>query len=120
MKVFISILALITVFFADVGDDIATHLKHGTYQEIYKYLDEKVVIKIADKEDLLSKEQCQANLNYFFEKNNLKNFSLIQNTMLNANAQFIYGIADAGSSKYKISFLIKKSLIVQIRIEYYE
>ncbi|HPQ08068.1 MAG TPA: DUF4783 domain-containing protein [Bacteroidia bacterium] len=119
MKTILSILIFSFLSF-DVADDITTALKYGKYQDIYKYLDEKVIVRILDKEDLLSKEQCTANLNLFFEKNPIRSFTLIQNTNLSANAQFVYGTIDTGSNKYKVSILIKKSVIVQLRIDYFE
>lgn len=120
MKIILSIILFFLPFFTDVGDDIANALKYGHYEVLYKYLDEKVIVRILDKEDLLSKEQCVANLSAFFEKNPVKGFNLIQNTVLSTNAQFVYGVIDGGNNKYKLSVLIKKSLIVQIRIDYSE
>lgn len=120
MKLILSILTLIFYAYTDVGEDIVAALKNGRYQEIYKYLDDKTLVRILDKEDLLSKEQCSANLSVFFEKNPIKNFTLIQNTMLSAHTQFVYGVMDAGNNKYKVSILIKKSYIVQLRIDYFE
>jgi len=119
MKVILSILVF-SFFNFDVADDIITALKYGKYQDIYKYLDDKVITRILDKEDLLSKEQCIANLNVFFDKNPIKNFTLVQNTNLSATTQFVYGIIDTGNNKYKVSILIKKSVIIQLRIDYFE
>ncbi len=120
MKTILLILFLPFLNFLDVGEDIAGALRQGRYSEFYKYLDEKVIIKILDKEDLLSKEQCIANLNLFFEKNPVRSFTLVQNSTLSANAQFVYGTIDTGTNKFKISILIKKSVIVQIRVDYFE
>lgn len=119
MKTFLSILLLSFLSF-DVSEDIITALKFGKYQDLYKFFDEKVIVRILDKEDLLSKEQCSANLSVFFEKNPIRNFTLIQSTQLSANAHFIYGTIDAGNNKYKVSILIKKPYIVQLRIDYFE
>lgn len=119
MKTFLSILLLSFLSF-DVSEDIITALKFGKYQDLYKFFDEKVIVRILDKEDLLSKEQCSANLSVFFEKNPIRNFTLIQSTQLSANTHFIYGTIDAGNNKYKVSILIKKSYIVQLRIDYFE
>ncbi|GAB4208546.1 MAG: hypothetical protein Fur0023_20200 [Bacteroidia bacterium] len=119
MKTILSILLLSFISF-DVSDDIINALKYNKYQDLYKFLEDKVIIRILDKEDLLSKEQCVANLSLFFEKNPIRNFTLIQNTTLSPNAQFIYGYIDTPDNKYKISILIKKSRIVQLRIDYFE
>ncbi|GIV28503.1 MAG: hypothetical protein KatS3mg027_2317 [Bacteroidia bacterium] len=112
MKILFSIVFLSLFTLVDVSDEIISALKYGKHQEIYKYFDDKVIIKILEKEDLLSKEQCSANLSVFFEKNPIKSFSLVQNTQLSSTAQFIYGIIDTGNNKYKISILIKKDHIV--------
>jgi len=120
MKVILSIIAFSIFSTFDIGEDIATALKQGKYQELYKHLDEKIIVKILDKEDLLSKEQCTANLSAFFEKNPIRQFQLIQNTVLSPTAQFVYGIIETPTNKYKLSILIKKSSIVQLRIDYYE
>lgn len=120
MKLILSIILLAFPFFTDVGDDIVNALKYGDHKAIYKHLDEKVIVRILDKEDLLSKEQSSAYLSSFFDRNSIKAFQLVQNNYLSANTQFVYGIIDTGNNKYKLSILIKKSLIVQIRIDYFE
>ncbi len=120
MKVILSIFLFCILSFADIGEEISNALKSGRHQDTYKYLDEKVVVRILDKEDVLSKEQCMANLSFFFEKNPIRSFTLIQNNILSPNAQFIYGTMEAGNNKYKLSILIKKSYIVQMRIDYFE
>lgn len=119
MKTLLTILA-IALFSFDVSEDIINALKYNKHQDLYKFLDEKTIVRILDKEDLLSKEQAMANLSLFFEKNPIRNFTLVQNTTLSATAQFIYGTIDTGNNKYKISILIKKSYIVQLRIDYFE
>lgn len=117
-----AILCIFTFLFLsfDISEDIINALKYNKHQELYRFLDEKLIVRILEKEDLLSKEQCIANLSIFFEKNPIKTFILLQNTTLSAHTQFIYGIVDTGSNKYKISILIKKSLIIQLRIDYFE
>lgn len=120
MKTFLSIILVAFTSLFDVGEDISNALKYSKYQDLYKYLDDKIIIRILDKEDLLSKEQCVANLSAFFDKNPIKNFNLIQNTMLSGNAQFVYGVLETYNNKYKISILLKKSFIVQMRIDYFE
>ncbi|MCX7728005.1 MAG: DUF4783 domain-containing protein [Bacteroidia bacterium] len=119
MKTILSIV-IFTFLSFDVSEDIINALKYNKYQDLYRFLDEKVIIRILEKEDLLSKEQCAANLSAFFEKNPIKSFTLMQNTALSAHAQFIYGTIDTGNNKYKISILIKKSYIVQFRIDYFD
>ncbi len=121
MKTILSIvLFFLPLLYIDIGEELVNALKQGHYEIIFKYLDEKTIVRILDKENLLSKEQCSANLSLFFEKNPIKGFNLIQNTPLSTSAQFLYGIIDTGSNKYKLSILIKKSVIVQIRIDYFE
>lgn len=102
---------------AEVSDEIISALKQGKASELVKYFDEKISIKIINQEDVLSKSQAEANLKYFFEKHTVKNFSSSHVSSSNNNAQYITGSLETSNGKFRVSILIKRNLISQLRIE---
>lgn len=120
MKLTIHIIYLIfSLFFAkaEVSDEIITALKQGKASELVKYFDEKISIKIINQEDVLSKSQAEANLKYFFEKHTVKSFTSSHVSSSNNNAQYITGSLETSNGKFRVSILIKRNLISQLRIE---
>lgn len=101
----------------EVNDDVVNALKQGKASELSKFFDEKIVLKILNQEDLLSKNQAEANLNFFFEKNKVKNFTSTLSKSLNANAHFITGTLETSGGKFRVSVLLRRNLISQLRIE---
>lgn len=110
---------LFSLFFtkAEVSDEIISALKQGKANELVKYFDEKISIKIINQEDVLSKSQAEANLKYFFDKHTVKNFSSSHVSSSNNNAQYITGSLETSNGKFRVSILIKRNLISQLRIE---
>jgi hypothetical protein len=120
MKLLINIFYfLFSLFFAgaEVSDEIVAALKQGKSSELVKYFDEKVSIKIINQEDVLSKPQAEANLKYFFEKHPIKTFSSAHVSSVNNSSQYITGTLESGNEKFRVSILIRRSLISQFRIE---
>lgn len=104
----------------DVNEDVIAALKSGKASELVKYFDERVSIKIINQEDVLSKAQAEANLNFFFEKHSVKNFITTGNSASSNNsAQYINGSMETSNGKFKVSILIKRNLVTQLRIENY-
>ncbi|MBK9285949.1 MAG: DUF4783 domain-containing protein [Sphingobacteriaceae bacterium] len=104
----------------DISEEIVAAIKSGKSSELVKYFDEKISIKIINQEDVLSKSQAEANLNYFFSKHSVKSYTSSQSgNSVNSSAQYITGILDTSNGKFKISILIKRNLITQLRIEPY-
>lgn len=119
MKLIISIAVFISTLTAsfDVSDDIVSALKQGKSSELVKFFDEKLSIKLINQEDLLSKSQAEANVKYFFEKHPVKNFTLTHSNSLTNNVQFLSGSLETSNGKFRISILLRRNLISQLRIE---
>lgn len=119
MKLIATIALFITSFFSafDVTDDVVAAIKQGKVNELVKFFDEKVSVKILNQEDLLSKTQAEANLKYFFEKHAVKNFTVSHSNSINSNVQFITGSLETSSGKFRLSVLLRRNLISQFRIE---
>ncbi|MDO9000794.1 MAG: DUF4783 domain-containing protein [Bacteroidota bacterium] len=120
MKIAVNIFYLIfTFFFAGVepSDEIISALKQGKSNELVKYFDEKVSIKIINQEDVLSKSQAEANLKFFFEKHTVKAFSSSHVSSTNNGAQYITGNLETSNGKFRVSILLRRNLIAQFRIE---
>lgn len=121
VKLSINIIYLLfSLFFtcAEVTDEIVVALKQGKASELVKYFDDKVTIKLSNQEDVLSKSQAEANLKYFFDKHTVKSFTSPHTTSSNNNStQYITGLLETSNGKFKVSVLVKRGLISQIRIE---
>lgn len=120
MKIAITILYFIFGFLfnaVEPSDDIIAGLKQGKSIEIVKYFDEKISLKILNQEDVLSKSQTEANLNFFLEKHPVKSFSSSHVTSASNGAQYITGILETTNGKFKVSILLRRNLIAQFRIE---
>ncbi|MCE3226946.1 MAG: hypothetical protein K0S32_1497 [Bacteroidetes bacterium] len=120
MKLTISIFYfLFSLFFsgAEVSDEIVAALKQGKSAEIAKYFAEKVSVKIANQEDVLSKSQAEANIKYFFEKHTVKSFSSSHVSSMNNSSQYITGTLETSNGKFRVSILIRNNLISQFRLE---
>ena len=102
---------------AEVSDEIVVALKQGKASELAKHFDEKVSLKIINQEDVLSKPQAEANLKYFFSKHSVKAFSSSHVSSMNNKSQYITGNLETSNGKFRVSILIKRSLITQFRIE---
>ena len=120
MKLFV--ITLISVFslsfnLKDITDDIANALKQGSASELVKNFADKVSIKVLNQEDLLSKSQSQALIEDFFLKHKVKSYQTSHTSIVNGNQQFITGALDTNTGKYRISILVRGSVISQFRIE---
>ena len=120
MKLFV--ITLISVFslsfnLKDITDDIANALKQGSASELVKNFADKVSIKVLNQEDLLSKSQSQALIEDIFLKHKVKSYQTSHTSIVNGNQQFITGALDTNTGKYRISILVRGSVISQFRIE---
>ncbi|MBS1652987.1 MAG: DUF4783 domain-containing protein [Bacteroidetes bacterium] len=104
-------------FKLDVSDDVVNALKQGKIAEVTKLLDEKVSVKIQNQEDVLSKQQAEANISYFFEKHQVKNFTTSKINSINNISQYIIGTLETSNGKFKVSILLRRNLIAQFRVE---
>lgn len=118
MKLFVSIVFFLSSFSVfDVTDDVVAAVKQGKSSELVKFFDEKLSVKILNQEDLLSKSQAEANLKYFFEKHQVKNFIVTHSSSVNSNVQFVTGSLETSNGKFRVSILLRRNLISQFRIE---
>lgn len=101
----------------DITDDVANALKQGNASELVKHFAEKVSIKVLNQEDLLSKSQAQALIEDFFSKHKVKTYQTSHTSIVNGDQQFITGALDTNTGKYRISILVRGSVISQFRIE---
>lgn len=101
----------------DITDDVANALKQGNASELVKHFAEKVSIKVLNQEDLLSKSQAQALIEDFFSKHKVKTYQTSHTSIVNGDQQFITGALDTSTGKYRISILVRGSVISQFRIE---
>ena len=102
----------------DITDDVANSLKQGNAAELVKHFAEKVSIKVLNQEDLLSKAQAQALIEDFFIKHKVKSYQTSHTSIVNGDQQFITGALDTNNGKYRISILVRGSVISQFRIEH--
>jgi len=101
----------------DITDDVAIALKQGNASELVKHFAEKVSIKVLNQEDLLSKPQAQVLIEDFFSKHKVKSYQTSHTSIVNGDQQFITGALDTNTGKYRISILVRGSVISQFRIE---
>jgi hypothetical protein len=101
----------------DINDDITNSLKQGNASELVKSFSEKIAIKVLNQEDLLSKSQAQALIEDFFNKHKVKNYQTAHTSIVNSNQQFITGFLETVNGRYRISILVRGSVISQFRIE---
>lgn len=101
----------------DVTDDIIIAIKQSKTTELVKYFDEKVSVKIINQEDVLSKQQAEANIKYFFEKHSGKAFTSTHTSIINNTTQYITGNLETTNGKFKVAILVRRNLITQFRIE---
>ena len=101
----------------DVTDDITNSLKKGNFTELVKVFSEKLSIKILEEEDLLSKSQAQALIDDFLSKHKFKSYQALHKSVLNGEQQFITGLLDTYNGKFRVSILVRGTIISQFRIE---
>lgn len=104
-------------FGGDVTEEIINSIRQSKTTDLVKHFDEKVSIKIITQEDVLSKQQAEANINYFFEKHSVKAFTNSHTSTVNNITQYITGSLETANGKFKVSILLRRNLIAQFRIE---
>lgn len=120
MKLVISIFYFLFALlfgYMDVSEDIVQGLKSGKASDVVKNFDEKVSLKLVDQEDVLSRSQAEANLKNFFEKHPVKNFGSVHVSNNSNTLQYLTGSLETSNGKFRVSVLIKRSLVTQFRIE---
>lgn len=105
----------------DIPPKIFDAMKVGNSTELTKYFNTTVELVILDKEDVYSKQQAEQILKNFFDKNRVKNFTLLHQGG-KSGAQYAIGNLETEDGKtYRVYFLVKESggkpLVHQMRIE---
>ncbi|MES2131756.1 MAG: DUF4783 domain-containing protein [Bacteroidota bacterium] len=115
----IILLGLLSFSFSlqDINDDVNNALKQGNASEIVKMFADRVSIKVLTQEDLLSKSQAQALIEDFFSKHKVKSYQTSHTSIVNGDQQFITGALDTSNGKFRVSILVRGSVISQFRIE---
>jgi hypothetical protein len=103
--------------YSEVSDEVLAALKQGKASELVKHFDEKVSIKLVNQEDVLSRAQAEANIRYFFEKHPVKNVTSTHVSAMNNNSQYITCTLETSNGRFRVSMLIRRSLVSQFRIE---
>lgn len=101
----------------DINDDVANALRQGNASELAKSFSDKIAIKVLNQEDLLSKLQAQALIQDFFNKHKVKGYQTAHTSIVNSNQQFITGFLETANGRFRISILVRGSVISQFRIE---
>ncbi len=105
----------------EINETINTFIQHGKSNELSRYFDEKIELKVVDKENLFSKSQAEKIIEEFFRQFPPDDFTEIKNNTAKQAKQFVSGRYTSGKFKFKISYLLKKTndnfLITQLRIE---
>ena len=107
--------------FIDISKDVVDAIKQGNAQLIAKNFNDKIDLKILDKEDVYSKAQAELVLKDFFSKHPVKSFVESHSSAAKSVNQFVVGSLACANGKYRVSFLLKRIserfLISQFRIE---
>ena len=105
----------------EINETINSCIQKGKSKELSHYFDEKIELKVIDKENLFSKSQAEKIVEEFFRQFPPDEFVELKNNTAKQAKQFVSGIYKSGKFRYKISYLIKKVndnfLITQLRIE---
>ncbi len=105
----------------EINETINNFIQQGKSNELSNYFDEKIELKVVDKENLFSKSQAEKIIEEFFRQFPPDNFTEIKNNTAKQAKQFVSGRYTSGKFKFKISYLLKKVndnfLITQLRIE---
>jgi hypothetical protein len=105
----------------EINLTINTFIQQGKSNELSRYFDEKIELKVVDKENLFSKSQAEKIIEEFFRQFPPDDFTEIKNNTAKQAKQFVSGRYTSGKFKFKISYLLKKTndnfLITQLRIE---
>lgn len=108
-------------FTIDVIDDIASAIGSGKPQNISKYFNTSIELKVIEQEQVYSKQQAEMILKDFFGKHPVKSFTLVHKSASKNGSQYVIGTLDTSKGKFRIYFVIKttgtETLIQQFRIE---
>lgn len=99
-----------------VPEKLINAFSNGNYKEISNYLNDDVELDIIDQEGIYGKMQAEQILKLFFQKNAPQNFSILHEGG-KEKAWYVIGKLQTSNGNFRINFLFKSNIILQIRIE---
>ena len=101
-------------------EDMANAIKNDHVAEISRYFDNVVPLTINNTQSIYSRNQAEAVLEDFFEKNKPKDFAVSDNGSPTSTSKFMIGTFDTPSGKYNVYILMKQKdgnfVIQEIRL----
>ena len=89
-------------------EDVVNAIKNDRVSDMVKYFDIFVPITINNNQQIYSRNQAQIVLQDFFDKNNSKDFLVMDNGSPDNNSKFLIGsFTEPGGIKYNVYILIK-------------
>ena len=124
MKTLLFLFLLFTsenLFFQDVSEDLANAIRTSNTKEISKYFNDKIDLKVVDKEDVYSKAQAEIIIKDFFDKHAVKSFNLAHKSATSNGPSYAIGTLETANGNFRTYFLFKtigeKTTVTQFRIE---
>jgi Domain of unknown function (DUF4783) len=117
------LIVLPAIVFADydVLDTIANGIRAGDSRQVSKYFDSNVEITIADRESSYSRAQGEMILRDFFQKNPVKDFSLLHRGASDEGSLFCVGTLKTQYQNFRTYYLVRSkngaSYIQELRFE---
>ena len=106
-------LLLFTVYAQNNGshspmEDVVNSIKNDRVSDMVKYFDIFVPITINNNQQIYSRNQAQVVLQDFFDKNNSKDFMVMDNGSPDNNSKFLIGsFTEPAGIKYSVYILMK-------------
>ena len=89
-------------------EDMVNAIKNNRVEDMVKYFDNIVPITINNTQSIYSRNQAEAVLKDFFEKNIPKDFQIMDNGSPNNSSKFIIGnLSTPSGVKYSVYILLK-------------
>ena len=105
----------------DIFDKIASSMKSGNSHDVASYFDSSVEMKIIDKTAVYSRNQAEMVLKDFFERNKVKNFTIIHRGTSSKGARYAIGNLETAQGSFRTYLFVKEAqgnlTIQQLNIE---
>ncbi len=114
-------LALVSFTVQSDTDEIVKALKQGNAEQVSKYFDTILDVKLPEKDEIknVGKNQAGITLKNFFEENNIKGFDVTSQREL-SGTKYITGKLQGGDKTYNLTLMMKiqgdKLSIITLRI----
>ena len=98
----------IAVAQTDIFDKITAAMKSGNSHNVAAFFDTSVEMKLIDKSAVYSKNQAEMVLKSFFEKNHVKNFTIIHRGTSTKGARYAIGNLETSQGSFRTYFFVKE------------